>query len=292
VSIGFGLISIVLVYLSNKLKKQQKELLTANAEIKRINENLEGLVSERTALLEDAHRELDTFLYKASHDLRGPICSIIGLCHIATHSSNGESAEILERTAKTAHRMDRMLKKLKVISEINQPTDFSSMSIKEKLDALESDYKTFIQQNNVKLTIDCAPTVSLYSYPTLVDAILRSLLENALYFSTLQKTGSRHVQVSVSEMDESVQFVFMDDGPGIEDELKPKIWDMFFVGTEYSGGNGLGLYIVKKSLEVLGGSVQVESELCKYTRFIVTIPKQNGYSSADVVGEPLLLAAQ
>ncbi len=74
----FGILILLLIYFGSKLKKQKKELVRVNGEINRINENLEDLVAQRTKLLEDANKELDTFLYRASHDLRSPICSIIG----------------------------------------------------------------------------------------------------------------------------------------------------------------------------------------------------------------------
>jgi hypothetical protein len=82
---------VLLIYFSHTMRKRKMELEFANAEIKRINENLEGLVHQRTRMLEAANKELDTFLYRASHDLRSPICSIIGLCQLAGHFTNSET---------------------------------------------------------------------------------------------------------------------------------------------------------------------------------------------------------
>ena len=122
----FGILILLLIYFGSKLKKQKKELVRVNGEINRINENLEDLVAQRTKLLEDSNRELDTFLYRASHDLRSPICSIIGLCNIALHTSEGESKDLVQKVVLTTGIMDKLLKKLSIISEINQPTNFSS----------------------------------------------------------------------------------------------------------------------------------------------------------------------
>src|SRR5690606_9206590 len=68
-----GVIIVLLVYFTRKLNRKKEELLIANNEIVRINTNLENLVHQRTGMLVRAHAELDTFLYKASHDLQGPI---------------------------------------------------------------------------------------------------------------------------------------------------------------------------------------------------------------------------
>jgi signal transduction histidine kinase len=86
---------IGLIYFGGVLRKQKKQLIAANTEVKRINENLEGLVFERTHLLENLNSELDTFLYRASHDMRTPVRSILGLCHITTMTV--QAAEKTER---------------------------------------------------------------------------------------------------------------------------------------------------------------------------------------------------
>jgi signal transduction histidine kinase len=272
VTVSFGLLTIMLIYFSNRLKKQQKALILANAEVKRMNENLEGLVLERTALLENAHREMDIFLYKASHDLRGPICSIIGLCNIASRTVNQESLEIVQKTYNTAFAMDRMLKKLKVISEINHPSNYSAVSLVEQFKNIRMEYRKYLRDNDVQLNIDVAAGITFPSYPNLVEVVLTNLIENALYFSTINASRQAVVNVSAVEREEAVEITISDNGIGIEEGIRDKIWDMFFIGSEHSHGNGLGLYIVKKSVDTLGGTIALASQPGVYTRFVVTIP--------------------
>jgi len=63
-----------------------------------------------------------------------------------------------------------------------------------------------------------------------------------------------------------------DNGVGIDESIRSKIFDMFFMGHEKSEGNGLGLYTVRKCVQAMHGKIEVESEVGRYTKFIVSIP--------------------
>jgi signal transduction histidine kinase len=274
VTVAFAFLTITLIYFSNRLKKQKKELELANGEINRINENLEVLVTERTAMLENAHREMDIFLYKASHDLRGPICSIIGLCNIASRTVNSESLEIVQKTYNTAFAMDRMLKKLKVISEINHPSNFSVVMLDEYIRAIKQEFRKFVRDNSVVFRIDCPAAISFHSYPNLVEVILTNLVENALFFSTINNVKDSIVEIRAVHKKSFIEISVRDNGIGIEEEIQERIFDMFFIGSEFSHGNGLGLYIVRKAVHALQGELSVQSEKGKYTLITVRIPVQ------------------
>lgn len=262
---------LFLIYIRNKLKAQKKELERANGEIKRINENLENLVSQRTKSLQEANRELDLFLYKASHDLRTPVSSIIGLGHLATLSlTNTESKDLFDKVLQSAHSMDRLLQKLRIISEINQPGEYSRIEILPIVQEMEQSFSTSLRR--VNLVINCADDVIFYSNKTLTEAILFYLLENAIFFSTA-KDQPRAVVDFCARMDNNVvEFRLRDNGIGIDEKILPNIFDMFYVGHEGSRGNGLGLYIVDKAVQALKGTITTESEVNTYTQFVVKIP--------------------
>jgi signal transduction histidine kinase len=272
VAFVFGVLVVLLIYFSNHLRKQKKALVLANDEIKRINENLEGIISQRTRLLAEAHRELDTFLYRASHDLRSPVCSIIGLCNIATHLSDGEPKELIQKVVNTTIGMDRLLKKLSIISEINQPSNFSSITLVDMVENVRHHFKKVIQENDVRFMIDCPADLVVYSYPNLLQTILANLIENALFYSSIKNDGNASVEFSAVIKGNNLVFAVYDNGVGVNDTIGPKLYDMFFKGNENSKGNGLGLYIVQKSIQALEGSITFESEPLQYTKFIVHLP--------------------
>ncbi|MBT1698105.1 HAMP domain-containing histidine kinase [Fulvivirgaceae bacterium PWU4] len=268
----FAILIVLLVRFSIRLRKQKKELVEANAEIKRINENLEGLVAERTKLLAEAHRELDTFLYRASHDLRSPVCSIIGLCNIAYHLSSGESRDLIDRVVQTTIGMDKLLKKLSIISEINQPSNFSSITLLEVVENTWYNYSKTVKDNRVKFVIDCPGDLMINSYPNLIEAILANLIENAIYYSMMKGAENARIEFTASIKGDQVEFSLLDNGIGVDNAIHNRLFDMFFKGHEQSKGNGLGLYIVRKSVQALEGTIAVESVPDKFARFVVRLP--------------------
>jgi signal transduction histidine kinase len=268
----FAVLIIMLIYFGDKLKKQKKELMLVNEEIKTINENLESIVAERTKLLEEANKELDTFLYRASHDLRSPVCSIIGLCNIALHMSEGESKELVQRVVLTTGTMDKLLKKLAIISEINQPTNFSSITLLDLVESVGNNFGNIIREQNVKLNIHCPADLVFHSYPSLVETILVNLIENALFYSVMKESNQACIELNAEIKDKDVEITVWDNGVGVDPSIIHRLFDMFFKGTEKSKGSGLGLYIVQKSVQALEGKVNVESEVGKFTKFIVRFP--------------------
>lgn len=266
------LLVILLVYFSSKLGKQKKELMRANEEVKHVNENLERLVLQRTHMLEETNRELDTFLYKASHNLRAPVSSMIGLYNIASHQSSRESKELFDRAVDIAYSMDRLLRKLKVISEINRKSDPVKFSLVPLISAVKSHFGQQLRDNKIAFKVECSEDLFVESNHSLVEATLISLVENAIFFCALKEGVDREVDIVAAREVDQVVISVQDNGVGIPEALQSRIYDMFFVGHEQSTGNGLGLYIVQKALQAIDGTISIESELGSYTSFIVRIP--------------------
>lgn len=285
----FGILIIRLIYFSNQLRKEKKKLQEANEAIKTMNENLEGLVFQRTRLLEEANRELDTFLYRASHDLRSPVCSIIGLCNLASHFSSGEAKELLDKVVNTTSGMDRMLKKLSLISEINQPSDFSAVNVADTIESTRQMCYSFMQMHNISMVVSCEPHVKINTYPNLLEAIFNNLIENAMFFTSLK--GAEHSVIEVKAWEDGMHLyiTIRDNGVGIEKKFTDKLFSMFFKGNVFSKGNGLGLYIVRKSVYALGGAVDIESEAGVYTLARVVLPlKQDKLQQVTQAGPTAL----
>ena len=277
----FGVLILLLIYFGDKLKKQKKELERVNGEINRINENLEELVAQRTKLLEDANKELDTFLYRASHDLRSPVCSIIGLCNIAMHMSNNESKDLVQKVVFTTSIMDRLLKKLSIISEINQPTNFSSITLLDLMEDVKALFAKTAAEQKIHLSVDCPADLVMYSYPSLIEAILVNLIENAFFFGAMKDPDNVKVAVSASIRNGKVEITVLDNGIGIDQAIKGRVFDMFFKGHEQSKGSGLGLYIVQKAIQALEGDIEVESVVGEYTKFVVFLPLNMNFESSQ-----------
>jgi signal transduction histidine kinase len=262
---------VLLILLRSRVEKQKKSLIKANDEVKHINENLEYLVSERTQLLIEACNEMDVFLYRASHDLRAPICTILGLGNIAVQSPES-TPELIRKISDTAVKMDGMLKKLRMMSEVNHPSNYTSVDLMEKVGNVIGHFDHFIGEHHIEVVVDCQKDLTFHSYPHLVEIILYNLIDNALFFSSMRKDRRPRISI-VSRLENGLLFISVhDNGIGMEESIRVKLWDMFFVGNELSKGNGLGLYIVLKSVQSLNGKVDVQTEPGNYSRFSVTLP--------------------
>ncbi len=270
VLIGFAVLIILLISFSTRLRNQAKELKAANEEVSTINENLEQIVIRRTKLLEESNKELDTFLYRASHDLRSPIRSILGLCNITDHIPQ---AELVNRVMNTTYSMDRMLSRLIDVSEIGQESlNLTTVKVAQIINRIKIEQEKLIKTGGVQIHFDCPADITLRTSSTLLESILINLIENAIFFSVLKNPEHARVEVKVNKVGNDLELSVYDNGIGIEESIRPRIFDMFFTGHEMSKGNGLGLYMVHKCIVALRGKITVESEVGRYTTFKVLIP--------------------
>jgi signal transduction histidine kinase len=268
--IVFGVLIVLLISFSGRLRRQREALRVANEEITTINENLEAIVVKRTLSLEQSNRELDTFLYRASHDLRSPISSILGLCHLGEKMA---TAELVGRVKGVVLKMDRMLKKLIETSEISQEAQkVTKFCVRGAIGEVQTRLATEIAASGVEFHVDCQDSIHLHSSVTLVKTILANLVENALYFSRLRSTEHARVEVKVAAAGNTIQFTVYDNGVGIDDSIRTDVFNMFFIGHESSKGSGLGLYVARKAAQALDGKIDVVSESGRYTKFTVVLP--------------------
>jgi signal transduction histidine kinase len=278
----FVTLLLMLITFSNQLRKQKKQLVLANEEIKSINENLENIVLERTRLLADANQELDTFLYRASHDLRSPVRSIMGLCNLGEHLPQ---KELVQKVDNAIHGMDRLLQKLAMVSEINHPSDLSEIKVYDLLKSVEAKFQSVIRKSGVEFYIDCDKGLLYYSYPHVLEIIISNLLENSIFFASLRNSEFTRVELKAEISGEKLLISVHDNGIGIGEEIREKLYDMFYKGHERSSGNGLGLYIVQKSVQALNGEIVLQSEVGQYTTFTVKLPVVSDYVPAEVETE-------
>ena len=112
------------------------------------------------------------------------------------------------------------------------------------------------------------------SFPSVLQNIFQNLCENAIFFSQFNKKSRPKVDVNVSQYEKGgLHLSVIDNGCGIHPDVQDKIWDMFFVGNELSKGNGLSLYITKKAVESLNGTIHLKTKVDEYTEFSILFPE-------------------
>lgn len=254
-------------------------ILRVNTESEKRLQMLAQEIRIKNKNLEKTNAELDRFLYSTSHDLRSPLLSIKGLVNIAQKEAKEPLLQqYLGMMTERADKLDYFIKEVIDYSK-NKSTEVTNEKI-DLLKLIDEVYENFIFMDGAshiqfRKDIDIAEVTTDRSR---VIVILNNLISNAIKY---HKTAAEDlwIKVSACKSNNQLSLIVADNGPGIGDEQQTKIFEMFYRGTEKSKGSGLGLYIVKETIEKMCGTVRVESTLGAGTSFFVMLP----LSSADTV---------
>jgi len=217
--------------------------------------------------------ELDTFVYRASHDLRGPISSLLGLYQIVQYEvKDPKSLEFFDMFNKQILRLNEIilalinLTKIKDTAAVQTPISFTSI-VNDAIDSLRH-LKEF---SHVKFKVKVNVKVEFKSDKGLITTIIQNLIENGIKYS--RKTDYSYVHVTITSNSQKMVIIKVEDnGIGIAKDIQYRIFDMFFRGNEISKGSGLGLYILKNAVEKIHGKIHLESEVSVGTTFTIEIP--------------------
>jgi ligand-binding sensor domain-containing protein/signal transduction histidine kinase len=260
------------------LEHAYEEVKTINEELHRVNTNLEKMVENKTEELRETIRKLtetgnglDTFLYRSSHDLRGPIASLMGLARLAKMQNHQEDLDAcFENIENISIKMLRLLKKLNDTGVLFRgKLKLESIDIDDFIRSITPEINNYNCNNRVSLEIENKVTGPIISDPALLSGIVLNLVENSIAF---RGENNPFVKCIFSHDEQYLTIKVIDNGTGISPTDKEKIFDMFYRGSEKSTGNGLGLFMVKKALEVLQGTIEIESQPGSFTTVIVRMP--------------------
>ncbi|MEM9984182.1 MAG: PAS domain-containing sensor histidine kinase [Bacteroidota bacterium] len=238
-------------------------------EIKDAYRKLEDRNQELTKLNE----ELDSFVYRTSHDLRAPLVSLAGLINVARMTD--ESAErdtYFALMEKTIGKLDGFIQDIIHYSR-NSRAEIKAERIDFRQMLLNSEEELRYLDNSaeIHLNIQVHGAGDYFSDPIRLGIIFNNLLSNSIRYRDPQKAQNR-VQVKVLIEEEGAYLSFADNGIGIAEEHQEHIFGMFYRGTRLSEGSGIGLYIVDEAVQKLEGSVTVKSEVGVGTTFELFLP--------------------
>ncbi|MEO7991713.1 MAG: ATP-binding protein [Chryseolinea sp.] len=255
------IISILLAILLNTINKNYKKL-------NELNGQLESKVKSRTIELMKINKELDTYLYRSSHDVRRPILSIIGLTQL-TNLVEGEDElrEIQGKIEDTAQAMDKMLRKLQMAYELDKIFNNETIDLSDYLKGLV--FTTQRMYPKIQFEFKSSINNEIESNTKLLDIIFINLLENACIFSV---PGRPRVGVEIQQIENTISIHITDNGIGIDKMYWTEIFKPYTRFSEQSIGSGLGLHLAEKGLQKMNGLIHVKSTLYKGSEFIVTIP--------------------
>ncbi len=236
-------------------KKAEEQLALKNAQLAKTNE------------------ELDRFVYSASHDMRAPLSSLLGLIFISEKATDPEDIkDCLNRMKSRVKVMEGFIKEVTDYSrnarfEIAwQPISFLELT-KEIIDSLNYSFPS----EKADVQISAPEDFAISCDPHRLKIIMNNLLANAFKYADASKS-KQEIKIVANLHDTHWCFTIQDNGVGISEEHLPRIFEMFFRASENSEGSGLGLYIVKETLDKLNGKISAQSALHKGTTFTLTLP--------------------
>jgi signal transduction histidine kinase len=221
-----------------------------------------------------SNQHLDQVIYKTTHDLKAPLMSALGLVKIAEDAPLEAKGQYISLIKKTLLKLDSY------IDEMNNFFRNEKLALKrdridvEQLLAEEQEnLKNLAHGDKIKVLFEVDNSTEWYSDPIRVKTIVANIFSNAIKYQDLQKQNP-FIKIAAHVTEEFCDLSIEDNGIGIEPEFQDKIFDLFFRATDQSQGTGLGLFIVKDTVERLRGSIKVKSRFGKGTTFFVRIPNQ------------------
>jgi K+-sensing histidine kinase KdpD len=226
--------------IQNALKQREAE-----AQQRRVEQELRIQNDE----LAKVNKEMDSFIYSVSHNIRSPLASVLGLLDLAARDDQARDRFFSEYFS----MMNRSIKKLDdTLREI--------LDIRQVIELNLEQLKYLSGFENIQVQIKVVQDEAFYADKARLSVILCNLISNSIKYRDPSKTENR-LSISFLLEKRTAELSVEDNGIGIAEEVLPNVFNMFFRGTEKSDGAGLGLYIVKESVSKLKGEVTIESRV-------------------------------
>jgi signal transduction histidine kinase len=258
-----------------RLRVSEQSLRAAQKQLQEYTNRLEQKVLERTALLRDSVQSLEGVLYHVAHDLRAPLRAMASLTTILEEDYSdrldARGTDYIRRIGQAARRMDDLVKDLLAygqLSHIELPS--AQVDLDKMVKDVLASFSAQIQERQAKVHVE-HPLPMVQANPTAVEKVLAHLVSNALKFVP----DERQPQIRIwTETNHMVRLWVEDNGSGIKPEYHDRIFQVFerLHGGETLPGTGIGLAIVRKGVERMGGAVGVQSEPDQGSRFWVEFP--------------------
>ncbi|TVR77760.1 MAG: PAS domain S-box protein [Chitinophagaceae bacterium] len=239
--------------------------------------NLNKSLNEQALELENANKELEQFVYVASHDLQEPLRMVTSFLTKIEDKYNDKLDEKGRRyihfAVSGAKNMRKLILDLLEYSRTGRIAEEpQKVDLNEIVENVLKIYADSIEAKNIKITKDTLPVIS--ASKTSIYQLFKNLIGNAINYSANNRTPE--IKITVSESKDEWLFSVRDNGIGIDPEFHEKIFDLFqrLHGSDEYSGSGLGLAICKKIVEFYGGNIKVDSKEGEGANFTFSINKR------------------
>jgi len=220
------------------------------------------------------NRELNTFVYRVSHDLKGPISSILGLVEVANTELHGipQALRYNKLIRQSAHKLDyTLVELLKVLHVREAEVEYSTVNIYELVTEVIRNYANQGLLENIYTKVEVEKNLEFPTAQHFLQIVLEKLILNSIHFRK-DFSSENYIYLKAEVFKDKLILEVKDNGVGIEKSIQGKVFDMFFRGNNISKGSGLGLYLTKIVVDKLEGKIDLNSEKDKGTTIRVIIP--------------------
>jgi signal transduction histidine kinase len=235
-------------------------------------------LNETISQLSKTIKELDAFVYSASHDLIAPLKSVMGLIDLMRREDKqGILSSYIDLTELSIKKLEDVIKNMIQYSQNSSlDIEYGAVILHDLVQECLSDLKFFPGMDTVSFEVAIDKTLAVTSDSKRLRIIISNLLSNAIKYQDMSKDTCR-VKITAEQGKTAWKLNVEDNGIGISKPYLSRIFEMFFRATDRSQGSGLGLYIVKETVERLYGEIYVDSENGQWTRFTIAIPNERVY---------------
>ena len=260
-----------------QLKKLNEHQIEQNFEMGRFQEEQlqKKALLQSNAELTKSNTELDSFVYSVSHDLRAPLSSmlgVVGLCEMGTMDPfMQKNVTLLKSSIK---KLDGFIMDILDYSRNSRlEVDHQQIHFSDLLTDISNNLKFMgaDDQRSVDIRTTIRNGIVFYSDKSRISIILNNLISNSIRYQNPQAPDP-FVEIDVNVSESAADILVKDNGIGIDRANQAKVFNMFYRVSTKSVGSGLGLYIVKETVEKLQGAIKLKSEPGKGTEFSIHLP--------------------
>lgn len=236
---------------------------------------------DNLAELQKLNFELDNFVYHASHDIRSPLRSIMGLVEILKSERNqAQIKKTIEMISGSINRLDKFVVDLLAMSRDKRVDEEAvHVSMMVEINNSVTNFHHVYNTKGLEVRTKIKQTVPFKSDLAKIRIILNNIISNAIKYRRVEDALLSFINIYVDITEQELSLIIEDNGEGIPEDKVDKIFDMFFRASESSEGSGLGMYIVSNVIKKLGATFDVSSKEGQGTTFNIKIP--NSYNAID-----------